>query len=243
MPDFQRMSLTAVSAISLDLDDTLWPFAPSVARAETMLQAWLIEHAPRTATLLTTPDALARLRDKYEVDHPEMAGDYRALRLGSLTAALEAVNEDTSLTLPAYEVFYAARNNVEFFEDVLPALEWLSGRFPLVAVSNGNANLALTGGQEFFVGALSAKQFGVAKPQAAIFHAAAKMASAKPAEMLHVGDDFDLDVVGATNAGLQAAWLVRHSNAAGIPMPTRPGTHLTVSCLLTLCAMLGRSPN
>ncbi|ALM84213.1 HAD family hydrolase [Bordetella sp. N] len=233
-------NMKAVSAISLDLDDTLWPFAPSVARAEAVLQAWLIEHAPKTALRLTTPDALARVRDQYEIDHPELAGDYRTLRLGSLTETLAAAGEDVALTQPAYEVFYAARNNVEFFEDTLPALEWLSARFPLVAVSNGNASLALTGGSEFFVGALSAKQFGAAKPQAAIFHAAAKMASAQPAQMLHVGDDFELDVVGATNAGLQAAWLLRH-DATGTPRAAhRPGNHYTVSCLLTLCGLLGR---
>ncbi|WP_454691305.1 HAD family hydrolase [Achromobacter aloeverae] len=232
------MPLNTVSAISLDLDDTLWPFAPSVARAEETLQAWLVEHAPAAAALLSAPRALALLRDEYEAAHPELSGDYRALRLGSIAAVLEAVGADVALTKPAYEAFYAARNNVEFFEDVLPALAWLSARFPLIAVTNGNADLALTGGKEFFAGALSARQFGVAKPEAAIFHAAAKMASVDPAEMLHVGDDFDLDVVGATNAGLQAAWLVRQGAAA--PCPPRVGAHVTVSCLLNLCGLLGR---
>ncbi|MFC4278656.1 HAD family hydrolase [Achromobacter aloeverae] len=234
------MSLNAVAAISLDLDDTLWPFAPSVARAESALQAWLVAHAPKTAARLSAPRALALLRDEYEAAHPELVGDYRALRLGSITEVLASVGEDTALTQPAYDAFYAARNDVEFFEDVLPALTWLGARFPLVAVTNGNADLALTGGGEFFMGALSARQFGAAKPDAAIFHAAARMASVLPSDMLHVGDDFDLDVVGATNAGLQAAWLVRRHDGADISVPSRAGTHVTVSCLLNLCALLGR---
>lgn len=234
------MPLQAISAISLDLDDTLWPFAPSVARAEEALRAWLVEHAPKTAVHLAVAGATARLRNEYEAAHPELAGSYRALRLGSITALLEGAGEDPALMPLAYEVFYAARNKVEFFDDVLPALEWLGARFPLVAVTNGNANLELTGGKEFFVGSLSASQAGVAKPDAAIFHAAAKMASVRHAEMLHVGDDFDIDVVGATNAGLQAAWLLRHTNTRYAGQPAREGSHMTVSCLLSLCAALDK---
>ena len=40
-----------VRAITLDLDDTLWPFAPIGARIEQVLHAWLLEHSPRTAEL------------------------------------------------------------------------------------------------------------------------------------------------------------------------------------------------
>ena len=41
----------AVRAITLDLDDTIWPIAPVIVRAENALGAWLREHAPRTAEL------------------------------------------------------------------------------------------------------------------------------------------------------------------------------------------------
>ena len=38
----------AVRAITLDLDDTIWPIAPVILRAENALGAWLREHAPRS---------------------------------------------------------------------------------------------------------------------------------------------------------------------------------------------------
>lgn len=230
--------LKNVSAISLDLDDTLWPFAPIVARAEVRLHAWLLDNAPRTAAIISTPESLAQLRNDYEAANPALAGNYRALRLGSIHAALEAAQEDVALVQPAYDAFYAARQEVEFFADAFPALEWLSARFPLVAVSNGNARLDMTGGHQFFTGAISAAEAGVAKPEAAIFHAAADMVSVKPEQMLHVGDNFELDVVGARNAGLQAAWLVRQQ--PDLPPRMEYADHVTVSCLLTLCAALGR---
>ncbi|KWE55659.1 HAD family hydrolase [Burkholderia sp. MSMB2157WGS] len=234
------MRLAKVSALSFDLDDTLWPFGPSVVRAEATLRAWLIEHAPNTASVLPTQQALSALREEYERLYPELAGDYRAMRIGSIRLALERANEDVSLTDRAYDVFYAARNRVEFYEDALPALAWLSVRFPLIAVTNGNADLRLTGGGEFFRTTLSARAFGFAKPAPEIFHAAAAALDVRPAELLHVGDDFHLDIVGALNAGLQAAWVVREPRDEGERAPRHPATpHLTLRDLAMLCRALG----
>ncbi|KVT04258.1 HAD family hydrolase [Burkholderia sp. MSMB1078WGS] len=234
------MRLAKVSALSFDLDDTLWPFGPSIVRAEATLRAWLIEHAPNTASVLPTQQALSALREEYERSCPELASDYRAMRIGSIRLALERANEDVSLTDRAYDVFYAARNRVEFYEDALPALAWLSARFPLIAVTNGNADLRLTGGGEFFRTTLSARAFGFAKPAPEIFHAAADALDVRPAELLHVGDDFHLDIVGALNAGLQAAWVVREPRAEGERAPRHPATpHLTLRDLAMLCRALG----
>jgi putative hydrolase of the HAD superfamily len=36
-----------IAAITLDLDDTLWPIEPVIARAEERLDAWLKIHCPR----------------------------------------------------------------------------------------------------------------------------------------------------------------------------------------------------
>ncbi|UXU92381.1 HAD family hydrolase [Burkholderia sp. S-53] len=234
------MRLAKVSALSFDLDDTLWPFGPSVARAEAALRAWLIEHAPDTASVLPTQQTLSELREEYERLCPDLVSDYRALRIGSIRLALERANEDVALTERAYEVFYAARNRVEFYEDAFPALEWLSARFPLIAVTNGNADLRLTGGGEFFRETLSARAFGIAKPEPEIFHAAAAALDVRPAELLHVGDDFHLDIVGALNAGLQAAWVVR-DNQPEVERVVHRATspHLTISDLSMLCRALG----
>ncbi|WP_343726323.1 HAD-IA family hydrolase [Burkholderia seminalis] len=234
------MRLAKVSALSFDLDDTLWPFGPSVVRAEAMLRAWLIEHAPNTASVLPTQQALSGLREEYERLRPDLAGDFRAMRIGSIRLALARANEDVALTDAAYDVFYAARNRVEFYDDAWPALTWLSARFPLIAVTNGNADLRLTGGGEFFRTTLSARAFGFAKPEPEIFHAAADALDVRPAELLHVGDDFHLDVVGALNAGLQAAWVVRDPRPEGGHTPRQAATpHLTLRDLSMLCRALG----
>ncbi|WP_010094260.1 HAD family hydrolase [Burkholderia ubonensis] len=234
------MRLGKVSAISFDLDDTLWPFGPAVERAEATLHAWLLEHAPNTARILPTRQTLSQLRNEYERSRPDLVNDYRALRIGSIRLALERAKEDVDLAEHAYRVFFSARQQVEFYEDVRPALAWLSARFPLVAVTNGNADLRLTGGSEFFRDTFSAGTLGAAKPEPEIFHAAANAVNVHPAELLHVGDDFHLDVLGALNAGLQAAWLVRlnHPEMERLEPDTR-SPHLTIHDLSMLCRALG----
>jgi len=54
---------------------------------------------------------------------------------------------------------------------------------------------------------------GAAKPDARIFAHLLHTAGVPPIEVLHVGDDPLADVVGATQAGLQAVWLNRDARA------------------------------
>lgn len=237
------MRLSKVSAISFDLDDTLWPFRRAVEGAEVALHAWLLEHAPRTGVTLPNWRALGALRDQYERSRPDLAGNYQALRLGSIRRVLKLAGEDVALAEDAYTVFYSARQKVEFYKDVWPALTWLSPRFPLVAVTNGNADLRLTGCAAFFDTHLSAATFGHAKPDARIFLEAAKSVGVQPEALLHVGDDFDLDVLGSLNAGLQAAWIVRKRLTEGKAATCGNSRwHLKIRDLSMLCRALGGPP-
>ena len=78
-----------------------------------------------------------------------------------------------------------------------------------MAISNDNADIKLTGVSRWFRSAFNAREFGSGKPHAPIFRAAAASVGLLPKDVLHVGDDALLDVVGALDAGMQAAWLVR----------------------------------
>jgi putative hydrolase of the HAD superfamily len=200
-------------AITLDLDDTLWPMLPVLKHAEQSLSAWLVEHAPATAASLT-PDTRAALRQAVMVDHPERVHDMGFLRLELLRRALAGAGDDPSLAAAAFEVFYQARQQVQLYDDVIPVLERWSARLPLVALTNGNADLHRIGLARYFRGIVSAHEIGCAKPDARAFHAACQLAGAAPSEVLHVGDDLRLDVEGARAAGLQSVWLLRPDIAA-----------------------------
>jgi FMN hydrolase / 5-amino-6-(5-phospho-D-ribitylamino)uracil phosphatase len=207
------LDTSKIKAISLDLDDTLWPIWPVIERAEKALLNWLCQHAPMTAAMFASPTALREIRE-YMAEvllkkTPGMRHDLGAIRLESIRLALHRANENTLLADAAYEVFFAERNRVVLYDDALPALKALSERFPLVALSNGNARLDMIGLHGYFRASLSAKEFGASKPDARIFVAAAGALDVLPHEVLHIGDDAALDVRGALNAGMQAVWLNR----------------------------------
>lgn len=224
-----------VKALTLDLDDTLWPIWPTIARAEQVLADWLVQHAPATAALGADRQTLRAVREQVGRERPDLAHDLSALRRESIRGLLRQAGDDPALAEPAFEVFFAERQRVELFEDALPALERLSARYPLVALSNGNADVHRVGIGAHFTAAISAREFGVAKPDVRIFHAAAAAAGVAPQAVLHIGDDAHLDGVGALNAGMQLAWVNRHGHPWD-HAPLQP--HITLSDLRVLCDAL-----
>lgn len=224
-------------ALTLDLDDTLWPIWPAIARAETVLHGWLTEHAPMTASRYDVA-SLRRLRDEVAQRNPQWSHDLTAIRLKSLRVALAECGDEPALAEEAFAVFFAERQRVDLFEDVLPALDRLASRYTLIALSNGNADLQQVGLARWFKASVSARGFGVGKPDVRIFREACRQAGAAPDQVLHVGDDLALDVEGALAAGLQAAWIVRPEVH---PTPGEPpaGTHHVVRDLAELAQRLG----
>ena len=230
-----RLALPPVSgirAVTLDLDDTLWPIWPTIERAESVLLDWLRVHAPATAQSLQTAAAVRAVRHEINRLRPELANDLNALRRESIRLALGRAGDDEALAEPAFAVFFAERQRVDLFDDVLPALEFLAARWPVVALSNGTADVHAVGLGRFFHASVSAHQVGVAKPDPRIFEIAAAAAGVPAASVLHVGDDAHLDACAARDAGMHAVWL----NRAGVDWP-HEGAALpaTVASLAQLC--------
>lgn len=224
-----------IRAITFDLDDTLWPIWPAIERAEKALLQWLADNAPLTAELFDNAAALREIRGEITTSRPDLAHDLSAMRLEAIRLALHRAGDDPSLAESAFDAFFVARQQVELFEDALPALEYLSARYPLVSISNGNADLQRIGLGRFFRATIHAREFGVGKPDPRIFHAAAGAVDVLPDDVLHIGDDATLDALGALNAGMQAAWL----NRADALWPHEQQPHVTLTHLGELKDLLG----
>ena len=197
-----------IRAISLDLDDTLWPIAPVMQRVEQHVDAWLREHLPEVAAAWPI-ERLRALRDEVAGEHPEHAHDFRMQRKLTLRRAFAPFGLDEAWVERTYAVYVRVRNNVDCYADTLPALSVLATHLPLVSISNGTAELARVGIDEHFRFSVSACDVGVAKPAPAIFHHACDRLGLAPAQVLHVGDDPHADVAGARAAGLRTVWINR----------------------------------
>ncbi|MES2076540.1 MAG: HAD family hydrolase [Pseudomonadota bacterium] len=200
-------------AVLFDLDDTLWPIGPVIARAELTLHAWLGQHAPKVAQRFSI-EQLRERRMELLRRQPELAIDLSAVRRAGLLAAFAEAGEDEVHVEAAMRHFLAARNDVVPYADVLPGLLRLKQRLRLGTISNGNGDLAAIGLEQHFEVSLAACHFGRGKPDPAIFLAACAALGVAPQQAVYVGDDLRLDVVGAQGAGLRAVWLNRHGGDA-----------------------------
>ncbi|MEO8160006.1 MAG: HAD family hydrolase [Arenimonas sp.] len=210
----------APKALSLDLDDTLWPIWPVIERAEAALAEFLAQRCPNTARKYPIAEMRA-LRERIAAQHPQYAHDFTRQRRLSLAEAMRSAGDDEAHADDAFNAFYAARNRVEFYPDALAALDRLAKRWTLAALTNGNADLGSIGIADRFAVSITARETGHAKPDAPIFHATCAQLRLSPHEVLHVGDDPLLDIAGAAAAGLRTCWINRREESwpAGVPAP------------------------
>ncbi len=200
--------MAGIRVLSFDLDDTLWPVGPVIAAAEDALLDWLRSRYPAAAQGHDV-SSMRAMRARVAEEFPERSHDLTFLRHRALAAQFAAAGHPAWLSDEALEVFLHARNRVEFYDDVRPALDRLRGRYRLFALSNGNADLHRCGIGGLFDGHVTAMGAGAAKPDARIFAALVRLAGVPAREILHVGDDPLADVDGARQAGMHSVWLNR----------------------------------
>jgi putative hydrolase of the HAD superfamily len=221
-----------VRAIAFDLDNTLWDVEPVLERAEQCLAAWLQEHCPRLAL---SREQMRAAREQLARREPHNAHDLSYLRIATLTAHAREHGYDERVALDAFEVFLAARNAVEIFPDVAPALARLRLRYALASLSNGNADLARIGLDHIFNVSLNARQIGAAKPHPRCFERLAGDLALDPGAIAYVGDDPQLDVAAARAAGLRTVWMNRRARTWPQQLPP---ADLTVRDCAQLAAVL-----
>ncbi|NDA42970.1 MAG: HAD family hydrolase, partial [Gammaproteobacteria bacterium] len=187
-------------AICFDLDDTLWEVQPVLRRAEARVQAYLEAEHPQLAQQLN-PEAMFAARRTLAAEVPERAHDMTWLRTEAMRRLAAHHGHDPMIGDRAFEVFIAARHEVEFYPEVTGALTRLAGRFRLASFSNGNACVHRIGIGHHFEVTLNAESVGRAKPDPEVYLTVARALGISPTALLHVGDHPENDIRGAAEAG------------------------------------------
>ncbi|WP_456374905.1 HAD family hydrolase [Thiolapillus sp.] len=200
---FERIRL-----VSFDLDDTLWPTRPVILAAEQILYQWLAQQAPRIVRDLSIMDMRDR-RLAFMQQYPDIAHDLTLVRRRSLELLLVEYGYDGRLAETGTRLFRQARNRVTPWADVLPVLQGLRENYLLVSLSNGNAQVEQTPLAGCFHLDLNAAEVGAAKPHPAMFEALADWSGLNFAQMMHVGDDLQHDMLPARDLGMATAWVHR----------------------------------
>jgi 2-haloalkanoic acid dehalogenase type II len=207
--------LNQVRVIAFDLDDTLWPCMPTIRRAEETLYRWLAQHYPRITQRFDTEE-IVTYRREFTAREQRYAIDMTGMRRDFLHHLGEIHDYDgQQVSESGFEIFFEARQQVEFYDDVLPCLQRLKRRFRLGAITNGNASVEHVGLGDLIEHSVNASDLMVAKPDPLIYQHLAQRFDVRPEEIVYVGDHPHYDVVGSIDAGYQAVWI----NREAIPWP------------------------
>jgi FMN hydrolase / 5-amino-6-(5-phospho-D-ribitylamino)uracil phosphatase len=223
-----------VDVVCFDLDDTLWPCRPVLERAEQVVYAWLSTHCPAVVAKYSSAGLVER-RMGYMSKQLHLQHDMTSMRYNFFMQLFEEFGiRDAGLAQEALITFRSARNQVQPFDDVVPALNKLQSKYVLTSYSNGNAQLEETGLMPFFAGAHLSEHTGFAKPKRQAFDWLASHYKTAPERILFVGDDPGNDIDGPRDAGLQVCWINRTSSS----WESSSAAPVSVRNLLELAAFL-----
>lgn len=207
--------VTGIKAISFDGDQTLWDFQKVMRHSLRYALAALEEADPAAAARLDI-DKMIEIRNRVADELKGKVTDLEAIRLEAFKATLlEAGRPDDDLAVHLNDVYLWHRfEDIELYEDVLPALNQLRERYSLGLLSNGNSYPERCGLDGMFRFIVFSQDCGIEKPDPRFYRIAVEKAGCTEKELLHVGDSLENDVTGAAAAGIRSVWLNRDNLTA-----------------------------
>lgn len=202
------MDTSQIRVLSFDLDDTLWDGNQVILKAEQAMLDWMQQHTPNVFERFTK-ESLRQHKFQFIKNNPHLMNRISEARQRYLAELFSELNHSNPLekSKACFDAFYQARQQVVLFEGVTDTLETLKQHFQLIAITNGNADIHLTGLGGFFDVALNAEDFSQPKPHGDIFKAGLGHTHARAEQCLHIGDHPEHDMLGAYNVGMKTCWL------------------------------------
>lgn len=232
--------LGPIAALTFDLDDTLYDNRPVIRRTTQALLAF-VQGYHRNLNDFTESD-FEYYRQVLLQRDPDIYHDVTEWR----RCVIELAMRDAGLTAAhalagaaeAMDHFAQWRSRIDVPQETHDTLAKLAAKWPLAAITNGNAQPHLCGLDQYFTFTFRAGPDGRSKPFADLYHRAAQKFHLPLGQILHVGDDLTTDVGGAVSCGMQACWInLRKGDLMQIP-DSRLLPHLEISRLASLSALI-----
>jgi putative hydrolase of the HAD superfamily len=223
------------SLVLFDLDDTLCDYAGARAGRLRTALGTALAHAPNGAeidiervvaeSVATHPhgsEHFGELLARYGVTDPAVARAarswYQTNRFLGLTLFADAVEmlRSTRAALPGRRIGLITNGPAEVQRDKIALLDLAQ-----------HVDFAIISGE-----------FGVAKPDPAIFAEGLRLGRASVEETVFIGDSPEFDVLGARAFGLRAIWM----NRTGLGWPAAPPSPPEVRSIAEIRVLLGARP-
>lgn len=213
-----------IKHVFFDLDRTLWDFE------KTALQAFDKIYIKYNLNEYGIPSGKT-FHDSYSVHNDKLWDQYRkgeikkdvlrGLRF-KLTINEFGVYDDELAEQIGNEYVRISPLIVNLFPNAIEVLDYLYPKYKLHIITNGFAEvqavkLSESGMIKYFDKVITSEEAGVKKPDPQIFLHAFTESGAKPSESIMIGDDFEVDILGAMNVGAKQIFFdpnfIKKSNA------------------------------
>jgi 2-haloalkanoic acid dehalogenase type II len=202
--------------------------------------ARIVRRIAEASPVNCAPDAVLRdwrFGELCDLAHGENFKTQRQIEQESLAALLQLYNvglDPAGLSEELWRHWQAP----EVFDDAAWFLQQID--VPTCVVSNidtEDLDLAISNAGWSFDHVVTSEMCRAYKPRQEVFARGLSAVGCRPDEVLHVGDSLRVDMAGAQNAGIDAAWI----NRKGRPIPTgAPAPDFEAPDLRGLFSMLAR---
>ncbi|WP_299335994.1 YjjG family noncanonical pyrimidine nucleotidase [uncultured Psychroserpens sp.] len=212
------MKIRGIKHVFFDLDHTLWDFDKNSALTfEKIFEIHNVEVNTHEFLSVYEPINL-----NYWKLYREEKIDKKSLRYKRLKDTFDLVNFDVSddiiHKLSEDYINYLTTFN-HLFEGTIEILEHFQQHYHLHIITNGfeeaqqrkmnNAKIS-----QYFKTVTNSEAAGVKKPNPIIFNHALDLAQAKPMESMMIGDNYEADILGALDVGLDVILFNYHNHDA-----------------------------
>ena len=196
-----------IKHIFFDLDHTLWDFEANSKKTF----SYIFDKNDLEIEFNDFIEVYQPINHRYWKLFREDKVSKAQLRYGRLKEAFKAIdfesNDELIHLLSEEYIRYLANHNA-LFENAIQVLEYLQPKYKMHIITNGfeevqhrklkNSNLL-----PFFDEIITSEKVGVKKPNPRIFEYALDITGAVNGESVMIGDNFEADILGAKNMGMQ----------------------------------------
>ena len=202
------MKLNHITDIFFDLDHTLWDFDKNSAltfekifrlnQVDIPIDFFLKKYEPINLSYwkLYREEKI----DKASLRYGRLFDTFEAIQVKVQDDLIHQLSEDYITHLSSYNYL---------FDGAIELLKYLEPRYNLHIITNGfqevqNGKLEKSKIHNFFKTVTNSEMVGVKKPNPLIFNHALELASTTKHQSIMIGDNYEADVLGALNMGLDA---------------------------------------
>lgn len=148
---------------------------------------------------------------KIQLRYGRLKETFDFLKIGVTDAIIEAISVEYIRVLP---------ENNKLFDGTLEILEHLSLKYQMHIITNGfqevqHLKLEKSGISKYFNHIITSESVGFQKPHPDIFLHAMKLANTNPQESIMIGDNWEADIMGAYQCGMQVIFCNFHQEPVG----------------------------